>query len=709
MTRITFKDLPDTSTPRNAANLNKLNNIVIQNTTPTTGEEVWLNTSDNSINVLEGSNYKEFRSKIYDDKAITTDYTFNSNGTPALKNIVYGNSYQEGETSPDYPSEIENVGIINYFDKGDLEYGDLSTTTGEKIDNQTSFQHTNYIPIKNNTNLTINTLNTNTKRYFILDSNKNVITTNTFSSSNLTIQIPSNAKYLRIKIIGLFNDETTIFEGSTIPNTYVPYGNWLVQKNVGKNLFIPTLTNNGTAIIRQRSTVVLNDDEYQFTSTGEDMYFGNVGNAGTSYSNELGTLYEVKPNNNYIFSLTNNEFNSIHITQWNKDKTYVLRTNTNNSNIYKFTTNNDTKYISIRFGKRNAIVGTIYKTKCLLEQNDNATPYEPHKEEIVKLSLNKENLFDEELSTKNAWLNWQTGMVDTSSDPNVVSDYIKVKVGKTYHIIGADDLTVRIMSYNDKTSNKKTTLVDNIKKYYFVPDAEYVRIAFGSGDAISSINKFKVYEETSTPYYELNKIGDTKDEVDLVTGVLTKRIGKVVLDGSESWDDGTSNVFYGSVLPNRKFSSTLELGKSDNFKWGGNLTNLAEARTNLSNGEFGMYKTANSSVYFKNTSVDSLANWKSWLSNNNVTIYYVLAEPEIIQLDKNIVNTFKGQNNITIESNIQPEIEIEHYNETGLDYANSDLVFMYINELQRQINELKGIEPQQASVTSVMSLSLDEE
>lgn len=49
MTRIRFEDLPSTNTPRNAENLNKLNNVVISSTEPTTGEEVWIQKGKNLI------------------------------------------------------------------------------------------------------------------------------------------------------------------------------------------------------------------------------------------------------------------------------------------------------------------------------------------------------------------------------------------------------------------------------------------------------------------------------------------------------------------------------------------------------------------------------------------------------------------------------------------------------------------------------------
>lgn len=55
MTRIRFEDLPSTNTPRNAENLNKLNNVVISSTEPITGEEVWIQKGKNLLSgIIEG-------------------------------------------------------------------------------------------------------------------------------------------------------------------------------------------------------------------------------------------------------------------------------------------------------------------------------------------------------------------------------------------------------------------------------------------------------------------------------------------------------------------------------------------------------------------------------------------------------------------------------------------------------------------------------
>ena len=76
MTRIRFEDLPSTNTPRNAENLNKLNNVVISPTEPTTGEEVWIQKGKNLISSFKNNwhynleGYFEYNSYGFS----TTDY-----------------------------------------------------------------------------------------------------------------------------------------------------------------------------------------------------------------------------------------------------------------------------------------------------------------------------------------------------------------------------------------------------------------------------------------------------------------------------------------------------------------------------------------------------------------------------------------------------------------------------------------------------------
>ena len=88
MTRIRFEDLPSTNTPRNAENLNKLNNVVISPTEPTTGEEVWI---DNINKKLYTKNDNEGYQKFYDARQGITIYDNDKGG-----NDIGLSSYGQG-------------------------------------------------------------------------------------------------------------------------------------------------------------------------------------------------------------------------------------------------------------------------------------------------------------------------------------------------------------------------------------------------------------------------------------------------------------------------------------------------------------------------------------------------------------------------------------------------------------------------------------
>lgn len=80
MTRIRFEDLPSKNTPINADSLNKLNNVVISSSEPTTGEEVWIKKGNNLIDL-----------SLFETKTVN-DVTFanNGNGTITINGTANG-------------------------------------------------------------------------------------------------------------------------------------------------------------------------------------------------------------------------------------------------------------------------------------------------------------------------------------------------------------------------------------------------------------------------------------------------------------------------------------------------------------------------------------------------------------------------------------------------------------------------------------------
>ena len=181
MTRIRFEDLPSTNTPRNAENLNKLNNVVISPTEPTTGEEVWFDNTNKKIYIKnDNGGYDEF----YDEDSLLDIYTTDErvvgrwiDGRPIYKKVVvYHNSetigVKNGTTTILIPHEITNLGLVVNNKILNRDNYIVPLTTG---DNNGTFQNTTGIYQVSSTNIQLRITNDTwspTNWFFILKYTK---------------------------------------------------------------------------------------------------------------------------------------------------------------------------------------------------------------------------------------------------------------------------------------------------------------------------------------------------------------------------------------------------------------------------------------------------------------------------------------------------------------------------------------------------------
>jgi len=144
----------------------------------------------------------------------------------------------------------------------------------------------------------------------------------------------------------------------------------------GKNLFKPTLTNNGSGINSANAITELNNDVFKLTATGWDMYFGEVTNPGETYSEHKGVLIDVSKLSHVTFSLSNSQFNNNYLTRYdaNKKSLGFLHYGAHKGT---YTVETNAKYISFRFGLGGAN-GQSYSTTVQIESGDVATDYEPY-------------------------------------------------------------------------------------------------------------------------------------------------------------------------------------------------------------------------------------------------------------------------------------------------------------------------------------------
>lgn len=192
---------------------------------------------------------------------------------------------------------------------------------------------------------------------------------------------------------------------------------------------------------------------------------------------------------------------------------------------------------------------------------------------------------------------------------------------------------------------------------------------------------------------------DTKDEITIDKNgnvSLSKRIGKVVLNGTENWifnESGTNYIrftlFINDLINNQE--NNKKYVASDYFV----SSSIDEAVTDSADANR-ICAVSNQRLLIKlvNDNVMNLDDFKAWLSENNVTVYYELAEPTTTSLGQ-LANfkTFEGINHFFLEANIETNFEIK--------YAQN--LQKVISKQQEEIDELKTL----LSSTATSALLLD--
>ena len=134
----------------------------------------------------------------------------------------------------------------------------------------------------------------------------------------------------------------------------------------------------------------------------------------------------------------------------------------------------------------------------------------------------------------------------------------------------------------------------------------------------------------------LRAIGDVRDELNLLTGKLTQRIGEIVFDGSQHWtvasteySDGVIfqydfNLNYGHKLVSKKIIC-------DSFPTLGTIWKEGGGEGIAINGSF-------THIQIKSSNCTSSNEFKSWLTTNPIIVQYELSTPIIKTVDLTKIN-----------------------------------------------------------------------
>ena len=212
-------------------------------------------------------------------------------------------------------------------------------------------------------------------------------------------------------------------------------------------------------------------------------------------------------------------------------------------------------------------------------------------------------------------------------------------------------------------SNGFTTLIPSNTKYVICEfthnlpsDKDLVlsniKIQIEKGDTATFYEPYKSNILTVNEEVELHGIGEVKDELNLLTGELTERVGEIVLNGDENWS------LYGSQ-PNQVNTVAFKLSLTNHVSsWGtglGYCDKLSFTNGGVIFGQDleGVTTDANNIIVRVSKSKASSVNeFKAWLSNNSIRVVYPLKEEAIktVDLSSNTVYAYNGTTHYTCSS-----------------------------------------------------------
>jgi hypothetical protein len=134
-------------------------------------------------------------------------------------------------------------------------------------------------------------------------------------------------------------------------------------------------------------------------------------------------------------------------------------------------------------------------------------------------------------------------------------------------------------------------------------------------------------------------------------------------DGSsdEQWNENTTGIYYIYLNGGSASTEVEQLNASNRFE-------VIErgASSGLTNGQCRV-NNLNTAINFRNDSITSLADWKTWLANNNIQILFTKITPTSLSTSGANIPTLSGTNNIYTDcGDIQ---SLEYFNNKADDIA----------------------------------------
>ena len=311
-----------------------------------------------------------------------------------------------------------------------------------------------------------------------------------------------------------------------------------------------------------------------------------------------------------------------------------------------------------------------------------------------------------------------TSTIDNNCFALAPIDNLEILKGETYTItaylisgVASGNYSFRL---NDKGwSNAISTIIggrlSNTKTY--VKDALYtessVRIDTGATfeNAVFKVQFEKNTASTSHEPYKssilscnedvtLRRIGDVQDTLDGLTGEVTERIGKVVLNGSENWLTASSgDGWYKHYTTNKLYGKDLAI--SDRYNYLKDLNNINNSSIV---GRLSLHISIDGYLYIGSNL--PINDFKEELSQNPLTVQYRLAQESIKTVDLNVVDqdgnvipkikSYKDVTHLEVtvsKQSLLPHISAEVATDNSKDMSSLTTKHQEISETQSAIQD----------------------
>ena len=438
------------------------------------------------------------------------------------------------------------------------------------------------------------------------------------------------------------------------------------------------------------------DNPIEIQNVGYKNLFDNVLRQGTHVStttaNRLCSTLAMKSISGNKYTLSSNISNTYQLKVMNcttndLSTTVIDDTNYSNNNI-TITCSTDGYLIILakRTDNGNLTPTDLSEFNIQLEEGTSAHSYIPYGKYGIEVITTGKNLFD--LNTAYHGTINASGVIG-SNESFRTSNYIPTQPNTIYYfsttqISGQTSKQIYIAYYNKNGSFLSRDSYNLYENAFTTPaNCYYMRagvytdgqenVMLEKGNAKTTYESYKSNTQLYTLDNPLRAIGNVKDKLYIENGYLyvERKIGSVVLNGTENWNIGSSATTRSVFLLNTftdKLSGVSNF-MSDNFSYRGNAQseNLGYAMSfNTGTYKNYMYIQVPTDV----VASQNVNAFKTWLSTHNTEVQYVLQNSTIETVGKvNLPTSYENQNNISFYTQLDTTEDIFYY------WRNYDILF----------------------------------